>query len=45
MTLRIFATGLLLALAVRADEPIIPPTISRVSAGWHAARPHRDVHD
>ena len=39
MTLRIFATGLLLALAVRADEPIIPPTISRVwPAGMQRGR-------
>ncbi|HEY6989267.1 MAG TPA: PPC domain-containing protein [Bryobacteraceae bacterium] len=39
MTLHILATGLLLALAVQADEPIIPPTISKVSpAGMQRGR-------
>jgi hypothetical protein len=39
MTLHIFATGLLLALAVQADEPIIPPTISKVwPAGMQRGR-------
>ena len=39
MTLHILATGLLLALAVQADEPIIPPTISKVwPAGMQRGR-------
>jgi hypothetical protein len=39
MTLHIVATGLLLALAVRADEPIIPPTIAKVwPAGMQRGR-------
>jgi hypothetical protein len=39
MTLHIFVTGLLLALAVRADEPIIPPTIAKVwPAGMQRGR-------
>jgi hypothetical protein len=37
MTLHILATGLLLALAVQADEPIIPPTISKVWPAGSAA--------
>jgi hypothetical protein len=39
MTLHIFVTGLLLALAVRADEPIIPPIIAKVwPAGMQRGR-------